>query len=112
MNYEEFSDIQELNNQYTKFIKGFSFPNGESFYIEPTFYTQLMTLQQIYPNDFPCVIEQMKKMVLERKHIIFVMDYEHPFIEIPGFKYLEIDDVTNPIHVYYEDKSRGSDYGD
>lgn len=112
MNYEEFNELEKLDNEYTKFMKGFRFPDGQTFYIEPTFYTQLKTLKEIYPNEFPKVVEQMKKLVIERKKIIFVMDYEHPFIEIPDFKYLEITDVTNPIHVYYEDKSRGSDYGD
>ena len=33
-------------------------------------------------------------------------------LEKEGFIYLEITDVTDPLHIYVEDKSRGSDYGD
>ena len=110
MNYEEFSDLEELSE--SKFIKCFSFKSGEKFYIEPAFYTQLMSLKEIYPNEFPKVIDQMKKVACEKKIVSFVYDYENPFFPVEGSIYLEITDVTDPIHVFYEDKSRGSDYGD
>ena len=110
MNYEEFNDLEELFD--SKFVRGFAFPTGEKFYIEPAFYTQLMYLEQINPNDFPKVIEQIKKITKERKLVSFVYDYENPFYPVEGSIYLEMTDVTDPIKVFYEDKSRGSDYGD
>ena len=112
MNYEEFSDLKEVALNETKLIKCFELPTHERFFVEPPFYTQLMTLKEIYPDDFPKVIEHMKKLAKERKYVGFVYDFENPFVHIDGFKYLEITDVTDPIHVFYEDKSRGSDYGD
>lgn len=112
MNYEEFEDLKPIEDRYTKFMKGFSFESGEQFYIEPTFYTQLMIFKEIQPENFEKVLAQLRKTVLERKKVIFVNDFENPFIEIEGFKLLEFTDVTNPIQVYFEDKSRGSDYGD
>lgn len=112
MNYEEFNDLIPIQDGYTKFIRGFSFPTGEKFYIEPTFYTQLMIFKEIQPENFDNVIAQLKKTAFERKNVVFVNDFEHPFIEIPGYKYLEFTDVSDPINVYFEDKSRGSDYGD
>ena len=110
MNYEEFNDLEELFD--SKFVRGFAFPTGEKFYMEPAFYTQLMYLEQINPNDFPKVIEQIKKITKERKLVSFVYDYENPFYPVEGSIYLEMTDVTDPIKVFYEDKSRGSDYGD
>lgn len=112
MNYEEFSEFNEVLLGNTSLVKSFSLKDGESFFIEPSFYSQLMSLKEIYPNDFSKVIEQMIKLVKERKHVGFVYDFEHPFLQLDGFIYLEITDVTDPIQVYFEDKSRGSDYGD
>ena len=110
MNYEEFSGFAEISE--SKFIKCFALPTGEKFYIEPAFYTQLMSLKEIYPNEFPKVIAEMKRRALEKKLVSFVYDYENPFLPVEGSIYLEITDITDPIKVFYEDKSRGSDYGD
>ena len=110
MNYEEFSEFKEINE--CNLVKCFALKTGEKFYIEPAFYTQLMYLEQILPNDFPKVIEEMKRVALEKKIVSFVYDFENPFFPVENSIYLEITDITNPIHVFYEDKSRGSDYGD
>lgn len=110
MNYAEFEDLTEICE--SKFVKCFSYKTGEKFYIEPAFYTQLMYLQQIRPNDFRKVLDQMEKVVLKNKVVSFVYDYENPFYPVEGSIYLEITDITDPIHVFFEDKSRGSDYGD
>ena len=72
MNYEEFSELEEIFD--CKFIKGFRFPSGEKFYIEPAFYTQLMYLNQILPNEFPKVIKEMKRQALDKKLVSFVYD--------------------------------------
>lgn len=110
MNYEEFSDLKEIKE--SNFVKCFIYPNGEKFYIEPAFYTQLMSLKEIYPNEFPKVINEMKRQTLSKKLVSFVYDFENPFYPVEGSIYFEITDITDPIHVFYEDKSRGSDYGD
>ena len=110
MNYEEFKDLEELFE--SKFVKCFRFPTGEKFYIEPAFYTQLMYLNQINLKDFPKVIEEMRRQVLAKKLVSFVYDFENPFFPVDGSIYLEITDITDPIKVFFEDKSRGSDYGD
>ena len=71
-----------------------------------------MSLKEIYPNEFPKVIAQIEKVVREKKLVSLVYDYENPFLTVEGSIYLEITDITDPIHVFFEDKSRGSDYGD
>ena len=75
MNYEEFSELEEIFD--CKFVKGFRFPSGEKFYIEPAFYTQLMYLNQILPNEFPKVIKEMKRQALDKKLVSFVYDFEN-----------------------------------
>ena len=110
MNYEEFNEFKEIKD--CKLVKGFILPSGEKFFIEPAFYTQLMSLKEIYPNEYPKVFEEMKRQVVAKKLVSFVYDFENPFFPVDGSVYLEITDITNPIHVFFEDKSRGSDYGD
>lgn len=112
MNYEEFNDLIEIKSNKTNLIKFFQFESGETFFIEPSFYTQLMGLKSIYPNEFDKVLMQLKNLAKQRKYVGFVYDFEHPFIELDGYVYLEISDVTDSVNVFYEDKSRGSDYGD
>lgn len=110
MNYEEWNNLKEVNDH--KLIKGFEYPSGEHFYIEPPFYTQLLGIKERYPDDYKKVVNYMENLCKTKKKIIFTYDYENPFIEIDGYVYLEITDVTDPIQVFYENKSRGSDYGD
>lgn len=110
MNYEEFSNLTEICE--SNFVKCFSYKTGEKFYIEPAFYTQLMYLKSIYPSEFERILKQMEKVVLEKKIVSFVYDFESPFYPVNNSIYLEISDITNPLHIFYEDKSRGSDYGD
>ena len=112
MNYEEFKEFKELKYDKTNLVKFFQFDSGETFFIEPPFYTQLMGLKEIYPNDFDKVLNQIKKIAKQRKYVGFVYDFENPFIQIDGYVYLEISDITDSVKVFYEDKSRGSDYGD
>lgn len=110
MNYEEFSEFKEINE--CNLVKCFALKTGEKFYIEPAFYTQLRSLAEIYPNEIGKVIDEMKRQVKEKKLVSFVYDFENPFYPVPGSVYLEITDITDRVKVFFEDKSRGSDYGD
>jgi len=112
MNYEEFSNLIPLQTETSKYMRGFAFPTGEDFYIEPTFYTQLVNFKSIQPENFEKVLNSLLNLAKTRKHVVFCGDFENPYIELDGYKYLEFTDVTDPIQVYFEDKSRGSDYGD
>lgn len=109
MNYEEFKPFKEIKDN--AFIKKFS--NGkESFYIEPAFYTQLLGLEERYPEDAKKVVKEMLNQVRKNKCIAFVYDFENPFLEYKGYVLREFVDITDACKVFYEDKSRGSDYGD
>ena len=51
MKYEEFSDLKEVELKETKLVKCFELSSKERFFIEPPFYTQLMSLKEIYPDE-------------------------------------------------------------
>lgn len=109
MNYEEFSSFKEITDN--SFVKKFS-DGKNSFYIEPAFYTQLMGLKERYPDQIKKVVDEMVKQVKKNKLVAFVYDFENPFLDYKGAVLREFIDVTDACKVFYEDKSRGSDYGD
>ncbi len=108
--YSEWSNLKEINDQ--KLIKGFEYETGERFYIEAGFYTQMKGLKSRYPEEYSKVLAQMEKVCKSNKKVVFCVDFENPFLNLDDYIYLEITDVTDPIKVFFEDKSRGSDYGD
>lgn len=109
MDYKEFKDFKEIKDN--NFVKKFT--DGEhSFFIEPAFYTQLQGLEERYPNDHKKVVEEMIRQIKSHKLIAFVYDFESPFLDYNDAILREFVDITDAVHVFYEDKSRGSDYGD
>ncbi len=112
MKYEEWSHLNSTIDEANPFTPLFIYPTGEMFFVEPAFYTQLTYLKQIYPDRFRSIIDEMERIVKKSKKVIFTHDYEYPLIKRDDFIYLEITDVTDPLNIYVEDKSRGSDYGD
>ena len=51
-------------------------------------------------------------LIKKNEKVIFTWSYDSPFMEKDGFIYREISDISDPLKIYVEDKSRGSDYGD
>lgn len=112
MKYVEWSNLETRKDNDNPLVDYYVYPTGEMFYIEPAFYTQFEFLKVIYPEKLSEIIEEMEKIVKKAKKVIFCHDYEHPFVLKEGFIYLEMEDVLNPLQIFVEDKSRGSDYGD
>ena len=112
INYPEFSHLRIVEDKQNHFSTLFSYEDGSLFYIEPVFYTQLLGFKQRYPNEFPLILKQMEIIVKKNRLVVFTGDFESSPTEAEGAIYLEITDITNPLHIYVEDKSRGSDYGD
>ncbi len=110
MNYEEFKQYKEITDN--KFVKKFKTEEGHEFYIEPAFYTQLKGLNERYPENYLKVVEEIHKQIKAHKLIAFVYDYENPFLDYGDSILREFTDITDAVKVFYEDKSRGSDYGD
>ena len=110
MNYEEFSKYKEITD--SKFVKKFLYKNLNIFYVEPAFYTQMMGLFERYPEQKENFMSQIDKIVASNKEVAFVYDFENPFLDYGDAILREFVDVTDACKIFYEDKSRGSDYGD
>lgn len=110
MNYEEFKNYKEITDN--KFVKKFESTEGHIFYVEPAFYTQLMGLAERYPENYEKVVEEIYKQIKQHSKIAFVYDFENPFLDYGDSVLREFTDITDSVRVFFEDKSRGSDYGD
>ena len=110
VNYEEFSKYkEEIDNN---FVKKFLTNDGHVFYIEPAFYTQFLGLLERYPDEKDKFLKEMDSQISKNKVIAFVYDFENPFLDYKDAVLREFTDVTDACKIFYEDKSRGSDYGD
>ena len=65
-----------------------------------------------HPDKYPLIVEEILKSVKKNQKVVFTGNYECPLTNVEGFVYLEINDITDPLKIFVEDKSRGSDYGD
>ncbi len=110
--YPEFTHLRKEEDKNNPFCALYFYPSGESFYIEPVFYTQLMGFKDHFADKFHLIIEKMEELVLKNKKIVFTGNFENPLTAVDDYIYLEITDVTDPLQIFAEDKSRGSDYGD
>ena len=112
MIFEEFRDLRQELDKNNPFSNLYFYETGESFYVEPAFYTQLMGFKEQHKERFGEILNRIKEIVLANQKVVFTANYESPLTEAEGYIYLEITDVTDPLKIYAEDKSRGSDYGD
>lgn len=112
MIYEEFKHLKTIEDKNNPFSTLFELEGGERFYIEPAFYTMLRGFLDRLPNDYPRIIEAIFETVKKNKHVVFTANYEFPQTEVDDYIYLEVTDITDPLKIFVEDKSRGSDYGD
>ena len=113
MIYEEFSKYKLVKDRNNPFCNHYVLDGGEEFYIEPAFYTQLNGFKDRHPiEEYQRIINRMIEVVLKNKKVVFVGNFEYPQTEVEGFIFLEITDITDPLQIFVEDKSRGSDYGD
>ena len=110
--YPEFANLEKRVDQNNPFCALYYLESGESFYIEPVFYTQLMGFKDHHKDKYPLIINKMMELVKKNKRIVFTGNFDNPLTDIDNYIYLEITDVTDALQIYVEDKSRGSDYGD
>jgi len=112
MNYEEWKNLEIVEDKENPFSKCFKYSNGDYFYIEPIFYTQLMSMFTHNPGKEDVILKAMEDIVIKNHYVIFTGNFEFPQTINEKCIILEIEDITNPLNIYVEDKSRGSDYGD
>jgi len=112
MIWEEFKKYKHIEDKENPFSDLYELPTGEQFYIEPAFMTQLHGFKEHYPEKYQIILDELIKKVLRNKKVIFTSNFECPQTEKEEFVILEITDITDPLQIFVEDKSRGSDYGD
>lgn len=113
MIYEEFIRFNQVVDSNNPFCNLYYLDSGESFYIEPVFYTQLKGFKERHTErDYQRIIDRMIEVVKKNKKVVFVGNFDNPQTEAEGYIFLEITDITDPLQIFVEDKSRGSDYGD
>ena len=110
---EEFSHLKEVKDPHNPFCHHYVLDSGEDFYVEPAFYTQLKGFKDRHPLEV-CqkIFDRMLEVVKKNKKVVFVSNFENPQTDVEGYIFLEITDITDPLKIFVEDKSRGSDYGD
>ena len=112
MKIKEFEHLKDITDKDNPFIPHYEIEEGVDFYIEPIFYTQLQGFKERHEDKYYLIIEALLERVKKNKKVIFVGDFETNTFERDGYIILEITDITDPLHIFVEDKSRGSDYGD
>lgn len=112
MEYIEFNEYEPVVDPLNKLVHCYKDAQGNIFYVEPGFYDGLMGFKEKRQEDFSRIMEEIDKTVKKNHKVIFTADFENPWITREGFIYREIFDITDPLLIFVEDKSRGSDYGD
>ena len=112
MNYEEFNNYEIRYEKEYPFTPHIIIDSETDFYLEPMVYTQLQGFKERHPDKYELIISSLIERVKRNQHVVFVGDFESIMIELEGYIYLEITDITDPLQIFVEDKSRGSDYGD
>lgn len=112
MKYVEFEHLKIIEDKNNPFCTLFEYEDGSRFYIEPQFYTMLKGFEERYRDRYQEILSRMEEVVKRNKKVIFTGDFESPQTEADDYIILEIFDITNPLQIFVEDKSRGSDYGD
>ncbi|MBQ7995361.1 MAG: hypothetical protein IJ247_04010 [Bacilli bacterium] len=112
MEYEEFSEFEKISDPTNPFCNGYKTKEGAIFFIEPGFYVGLMGFKDRRGDEYKKIIDAMIETANKEKNVIFCGDFENPFMEKEGFIYREIQDLSDPLQIYVEDKNRPSDYGD
>jgi hypothetical protein len=112
MLYPEFGQYNSFEEPTNSLIHGYQDDQGHIFYVEPGFYDQLQGLQTKDRDGYAKVLKEIYHEIKVNPKLIFTVNFEQPFFEKEDFIYREIEDVTNAVDVYFEDKCRGSDYGD
>jgi hypothetical protein len=112
MLYPEFSQYKSFLDKSNPLCNAYETKSGAIFYVEPFFYSGLMGFKEKRLDDFPKILKRIDEVVEKNRKVVFVGDFDHPFVVKDDFVYQEIQDITDPLDIFVEDKSRPSDYGD
>ena len=107
------NNLTKLADNNNPFCSFFAYDENNQFYVEPIFYSKLESMLTHHPDKKEIILKKMEEIVKKNHHVVFVGNFEFPQTEVDdSYIFLELEDITNPLNIYVEDKSRGSDYGD
>ena len=112
MDYPEFHPYRLDPDPENSLVHRYVDDAGNVFYVEPGFYDAVLGFKEKRGERFDELMAAIDATIKENHRVIFTADFENPWISREGFIYREIFDITDPLHIFVEDKSRGSDYGD
>lgn len=108
-----FPNYEIVKDDKNPFTHHYVVDNNIDFYIERIFLTKLDNFFSMQKENKEIVLQKMDEVIKKNKHVVFCGDFEFIQTEVgEHYIYLEIEDILNPLNIYVEDKSRGSDYGD
>jgi hypothetical protein len=110
--YPEWNNLLEVEDLKNTYSAKYVYPNGDAFYIEPIFYYKLKSFENKVNNSLERILNEMERIVKKYHLVVFINDEDEEITEVEDAVYLTIQDVCNPLQIFVEDKSRGSDYGD
>ena len=112
MNYPEFEKYTRIVDKENPFCNAYIDEEGHMFYVEPWFYGGLIGFKEKRADRYNEILNAIYNIIANNQRVIFTGDFSSPFIVKDNFIYREIADISDPLGIYVEDKSRGSDYGD
>jgi hypothetical protein len=113
MQYDEWVNYRSTRDVNFPLATLFETNEHDLFYIEPAFYTALQDLRvQIALDSYLNIIANINDLVKKHHRVVFTIDFTKPIVQKDDYIYIELSDITNRLRIFWEDKSRGSDYGD
>lgn len=85
---------------------------GNSFFVEPGFYTALAGYKDKKFEAVDPILKKMDELIKQNHKTVFTADFENPMVNKDGYIYVEMEDITDPLHLTWRDDNRPSDYGD
>ena len=112
MSYPEFAKYLEIPDPKNSLVRCYEDEKGNRFYVELGFYHDLLGFKEKREERFGDLMKALDEKVKKEGKVIFTNDFENPWVHEEGYTLCEILDLTDPLGIFVEDKSRGSDYGD
>ena len=110
--YREWKNLRKEEDSKNPYTTKFVYDTNDIFYVEPVFYLKLQAFKLHHEDRYLDILNEMERIVKKNHLVVFIGDDEEEITEVDGAIYLTIQDITNPLQIFVEDKSRGSDYGD
>ncbi|MDR0934925.1 MAG: hypothetical protein LBM03_01300 [Erysipelotrichaceae bacterium] len=112
MKFEQIKNLKKIADSKIPFVELYETDSGDLFYVEPIFLTKLNLMLDHYPLKEAEISKEMERLVKLYKRVVFTGAFDSPLVDSEDYIYIELEDITNKLHIFVEDKSRGSDYGD